>query len=132
MIALFSAKFVEKECQQMKDAVGELVKSAQPNSIVAFQLDADSGQATVKELKVECIPSVLLFANSKQVDKVEGTDVSDLVNKVKESIIKHYPLLADIGTGQTASNSSLDARLKQLINQNDLMIFMKGSKNAPR
>ena len=48
-----------------KDAIGELVKSAQPNSIVGFQLDADSGKETVKELKIECIPSVLLFANSR-------------------------------------------------------------------
>lgn len=54
------------------------------------------------------------------------------MNKVKESIIKHYPLIADIGSGDTTSKCSLDARLKQLINTSDLMIFMKGSKTAPR
>ena len=63
------------------DAIGSLVQSTQPNSIVGFSLDSDVGQATVKDLKIECIPSILLFANSKPVDRVEGTDVSELVNK---------------------------------------------------
>ena len=52
-------------------------------------MDADAvGQATVKELKIECIPSVLLFANSKEVARVTGTDVSELITKIKEAIIK--------------------------------------------
>ena len=111
----------------MKDAIDELIKSAQPNSIVGFQLDADSDDKIIKdELKIECIPSVLLFAHTKLVDKVEGTDVTQLVSKVKESIIKHYPLIADIGSGETTSKSSLESRLKQLIESSDLMVFMKG------
>lgn len=49
-----------------------MVKSAQPNSIVGIQLDADNVQEIVKDLKIECIPSVLLFAKEKQVDRIEG------------------------------------------------------------
>lgn len=85
MIALFSASFVEKESQQMKDAIDELVKSAQPNSLINFQLDVDNVPESVKELKVECIPSVLLFANERPVDRIEGLDVQTLVSKVKVS-----------------------------------------------
>lgn len=133
------------------DAVGALVESTQPNSIIGFEVDADAvGQATVKELKIECIPSVLLFANSKEVARVTGTDVSELIMKIKEAIIKCktqffsvffilkwqlsndqisvYPLAANLD--QTPGN--LEARLKQLINSSPLFIFMKGTPSAPR
>lgn len=75
---------------------------------------------------------MVLFANAKEVDRIEGTEVVELVNKVKQSIIKHYPLVANIGSGETTSKSSIETRLKELINSSDLMIFMKGSRVAPR
>ena len=142
MIVLFKAKFAENDCKAMAgkfrfqfgfqpsypiiltfwsllltkrpppDAIYSLVQSTQPNSIVAFQLE-DVSEKTVKDLKIECIPSVLLFANSKPVDRVQGPDVAELLPKIKESILKHYPLVANI---DSSDSSSLDARLKALIN----------------
>lgn len=42
---------------------------------------------------------------------------------VKQAIIKHYPLLADINA--TASGSNLESRLKALVNQAPLMLMIK-------
>lgn len=67
------------------DALQSLVEGVQPNSIVAIELDGDVCEATVKGMEIKCLPSVVLFANSKPVDSVDAPEVTELVNKVKQA-----------------------------------------------
>ena len=46
------------------------------------------------------------------MDRVAGLDVTEVLSAIKQSVIKHYPLVASL---DGSSENSLDARLKSLI-----------------
>lgn len=71
------------------------------------------------------MPTVILFKNGNQIDRIDGADAAQITSKVKshsgfsDSII-------------IAPKLSLEDRLKALINKHNVMVFMKGTRDAPR
>ncbi|KAL4719209.1 hypothetical protein ACJJTC_016442 [Scirpophaga incertulas] len=74
--------------------------------------------------QVDSVPTVILFKNGTQIDRVDGADAAQITSKVKS-----YSLYK--GTTVT-SMQKLEERLKALINKHKIMVFMKGTRDAPR
>jgi Grx4 family monothiol glutaredoxin len=70
--------------------------------------------------KISAVPTVLLFRAGKVVDRIDGTDPAKIAEKVKTHVN---------GPNDAAS---LEERLKSLINQAPVMLFMKGDRNTPK
>lgn len=71
------------------------------------------------------MPTVILFKNGNQIDRIDGADAAQITSKVKSH------------SGFSDSNIispklSLEDRLKALINKHNVMVFMKGTRDAPR
>lgn len=76
-------------------------------------------------LQVDSVPTVILFKNGSQIDRVDGADVSQITSKVKaQSLGKSAPA--------TTAKVPLKERLESLINRHKVMIFMKGDRQKPR
>lgn len=67
--------------------------------------------------QVEAVPTIIFFEGGKAVDRIDGVDVAGLTQKCKK--------LAGV-------KENLDDRLRALINQSKVMIFIKGDRIAPR
>ena len=67
--------------------------------------------------------------NKQIVDVVGGADVTSLTKKVKLASSRIVSVTSN--TDSDGSND-LESRLKALINKSKIMVFMKGSPNAPR
>lgn len=112
----FSADFVE-QCKQVDDVLDTLSKQFSDAKFYKCQAE-DLSDISLK-FKIEAVPTVLLFKNGKQVDRVDGADAANITSKVKQ-----YCKKSDIG--------NLEEHLKSLIIRSKIMLFMKGDRNTPR
>lgn len=74
---------------------------------------------------MDSVPTVILFKNGTQLDRVDGADAAQISSKVKAHSTNKTAL------GDTAP-VKLEDRLKALINRHDVMVFMKGNRAQPR
>ncbi|XP_013139644.1 PREDICTED: glutaredoxin-3 [Papilio polytes] len=87
--------------------------------------DAEGLSEISLKYKVDSVPTVILFKNGSQLDRVDGADVSQITSKVKaQSLGKSAPA--------TTAKAPLKERLESLINRHKVMIFMKGDRQKPR
>lgn len=63
------------------------------------------------------MPTLVLFRNANEVDRIVGADATQIVQKVQKVL---------------DSNSSAEKRLVSLINQDPVMVFIKGTPDEPR
>lgn len=76
--------------------------------------------------QIDSVPTVILFRDGKQIDRVDGADAAQISSKVKNhSLGKSAPVT-------TNKEQPLEERLKLLINEHKVMVFMKGDRNTPR
>lgn len=71
--------------------------------------------------KIAAVPTVLLFRSGKVLESINGVHVE----KITEAVRKHLSSTGD-------NESSLEERLKILINKSHVMLFMKGDRHTPR
>ncbi|CAF4821751.1 unnamed protein product [Pieris macdunnoughi] len=122
----FSAEWAE-QCKQVTDVLKELLKLPEIlSSGSQFGVcDAENLSEVSLKFKVDSVPTVILFRNSKQIDRVDGVDVAQISSKVKTHSIGK-------AISEEIPKQSLEDRLKTLINKHNVMIFMKGTRDAPR
>ena len=101
-------------------------------SCLYLKVDAEKLQDAAKEFGVASVPTCVLLANSKVVAIVEGADVPTLTKKIKEMAFKHFPFTVTSIPTSATEKTDLNERLKQLVNKAPLVLFMKGSPDAPR
>ena len=83
-----------------------------------------------KQMNVTSVPTCLMFCKSKELCRVEGTDVSQITTKVKQLAFKVGSNISSL-SGTTGS-ANIEDRLKALTNKCSVMVFMKGNPEAPR
>jgi hypothetical protein len=98
-----------------------------------LQVEAEKLPEISGQLQVTAVPTFVFLQNGNAVDRIEGFDPEALYSKAA----------AFSGSGiaqnaQTAANGSqppaagdVTARLKQLVSREPVMLFMKGTPEAP-
>ncbi|XP_063541491.1 glutaredoxin-3 [Cydia strobilella] len=126
-VAHFSAEWAD-QCSQVTEVLKELSKLPEILSSGAkFCIcDAENLSEISLNYKVDSVPTVILFKNGSQVDRVDGADAAQITSKVKaHSLGKAAPAIS-------APQQPLEERLKALINKHNVMVFMKGNRDTPR
>lgn len=119
-VILFSAPWAE-QCKQIEDVFVEISKLGYTNLQFA-SLAAESFPEISMKVQIEAVPTVIFFTKGQAVNRVDGVNVAS-INQICK----------DLGSKSGAeTGASLEDRLKALINMANVMIFMKGSREAPR
>jgi len=118
-----------QQCLQMNDVLQELSKNKDYANVIFAKVIAEDIPELSKQLNVTSVPTCVLFSKSKELSRIEGADVPQLTSQVKQLAFK---LGSNAGITSTASDNNIEERLKALINKSSVMIFMKGSPDAPR
>ncbi|XP_075976438.1 glutaredoxin 3 [Anticarsia gemmatalis] len=121
----FSADWAE-QCKQVTEVLKELLKlpELQASGTKVAECDAEKLSEISLQYKIDSVPTVILFKNGTQVDRVDGADAAQISSKVKShSSVK--PASGD-------APQKLEDRLKALINRHKVMVFMKGNRDQPR
>ena len=80
---------------------------------------AEEMEDVAEELGVETVPFIIFYKDGKKIADIAGAKVSDIKAKL-ESLY------------ETCETIDIDARIKKLINRDDIMLFMKGDPETPR
>ncbi|XP_018797498.1 PREDICTED: glutaredoxin 3 [Bactrocera latifrons] len=116
-VVLFTADWAE-QCKHVQEALEELAKMLS-NKLQFVSLLAEKFPEISMKHQIEAVPTIIFFTKGTAVDRVDGVNVAEITAKCKK-------------LGGSVAGESLEERLKALINKADLMIFMKGDRNAPR
>ncbi|XP_045449060.1 glutaredoxin-3 [Melitaea cinxia] len=122
----FSADWAD-QCGQVTDILKELLKlpEVQSSGSKFGVCDAENLSEISLKYKVDSVPTVILFKNGNQIDRIDGADAAQITSKVKS-----HSGFSD--TNNITPKLSLEDRLKALINKHNVMVFMKGTRDAPR
>ncbi|XP_050213523.1 monothiol glutaredoxin-S17 [Mercurialis annua] len=124
-----------------------------------LRVEAEEQAEISEEFSVSAVPFFVFFKDGKKVDSLEGADPSSLANKVAKvagsvssgesaapaslgmaagaSVLETIKELAKengptpVSSKVQPSHDALEKRLQQLINSHPVMLFMKGSPEAP-
>ena len=147
VVVNFCASWAEP-CAHLNTVFSELAE--EHTSLSFVQLDADVFPDLCERFKLESVPAFLFLHAGALTDSVMGADVPSLVNKVKQHSLTAAiasPGVAMLPTASAPATSTapaptksapaapaapLEERLKALLNQAPVVLFMKGSPDAPR
>jgi len=123
-------------CKQMTTVL-KLMKSDQEAypGVEYAEIDAESVPTVSMKYKVSAVPTVLVFSNGKEIERVDGLRTARLTTFVRSHILnpRSTPLPEPVKQANTESaKEPLEDRLKKLVNKHDIMVFMKGNPTAPR
>ncbi|GMT12467.1 hypothetical protein PFISCL1PPCAC_3764, partial [Pristionchus fissidentatus] len=113
------------QCSQLNQVLVDLVDELK-SSFEAAYLDAEEVAEASLAAKIKAAPTVVFYKNGREVDRLDGFKPAEL----RTLIVKHTT--SGGGGAGAASGQSLNGRLKALINQQPLMLFMKGDPQTPR
>ncbi|KIP11018.1 hypothetical protein PHLGIDRAFT_100311 [Phlebiopsis gigantea 11061_1 CR5-6] len=128
-------------CKQMNEVVLELAK--RHPQLLVLNVDAESQADISESFEIEAVPSFIILQGHTLLGKIAGADATALT----EAISKHVrtpssvnpqshtdlaPAAAPDVAEKTESQEELARRLHALMQQSKVVLFMKGSPDAPR
>ncbi|KIM53005.1 hypothetical protein SCLCIDRAFT_139924 [Scleroderma citrinum Foug A] len=128
-------------CKQMNEVVQELAKKY--SAVLVLRVtEAESLSDISETFEINSVPSFVLLRGHTLLGRVEGADAKALSNAVAmhassptpQSTVTSPPsestLTSPPSTAET--KEELNARIRELLNQSKVVLFMKGSPDAPR
>jgi Grx4 family monothiol glutaredoxin len=142
------------QCQSINNVLKDLSELNELKEVAFAELEAEHFPEVCLTYNVISVPTVLYFRRGEFLDRVDGVKVAELTNKVKShlkpsslaqvrqdsNINQAAPGSASVSAPKSDSQESsgketfvtMEERLKSLINRHKVMIFMKGTPDAPR
>ncbi|VDM91922.1 unnamed protein product [Onchocerca ochengi] len=118
----FSAKWSEI-CEQLNNLLLELKDELKCFDFAAVEAEEVPEVSIAK--KIIAAPTVLFFKRGKEVDRLQGFDPGELRIKVmKHNFVE--------GVASLTKKLNVNDRLKSLVLQSSLMLFMKGTPDNPK
>jgi len=116
-------------CGQMNTLFDQLAE--QYTTLKFAKVEAEQLSDVTEKFSITAVPSFVFIKNGKVIEKIEGADSPALAQQVS--------FYSQVKGGQNGAPSSaalegedLNSRLKRLINQSPVVLFMKGSPEAPQ
>ncbi|KAN0092538.1 Thioredoxin-like fold [Tylopilus felleus] len=124
----FWAPWVEP-CKQMNEFVAELAKKY-PDLLV-LQVDAEEQQDISESFEIEAVPSILLLRGHTLLGRVSGVDAPIVTKLVDQHLGKGVQ-----PNGQPPKHEETEeelvTRMRGIMNENPVILFMKGAPDNPR
>uniref|UniRef100_A0A7G3AIE2 Putative glutaredoxin-related protein n=1 Tax=Lutzomyia longipalpis TaxID=7200 RepID=A0A7G3AIE2_LUTLO len=119
-VAIFSADWAE-QCKQVADVAADLAGKPEYADVQFLSVPAEELSEISLKHQIEAVPTVIFFRGGSAVDRIDGVDIAAFTAKCAKLV------------GVVASDKEkLEERLRALINRHPVMIFMKGTRDAPR
>ncbi|KAH9063615.1 glutaredoxin [Lactarius vividus] len=128
-------------CKQMTEVVDELARKYP--KLLSLHIEAETHSEISESFDIESVPTFILLRGHTLLDRIKGADASALT----KAIAKHISSAGGNGvatpplsqtdkppaTGTTTETpEELERRLRGLMAQSKVVLFMKGSPDVPR
>lgn len=119
-----------KPCGQMSEIFAHL--SEQHPLLHFAKVEAEAVPEVSEKYEIESVPHFLFLKNGAVIDKVEGFNPVELGKKVTQYSKANSGLDFAPAAPLVPQKADLNSRLTALINTEPVMLFMKGSPDAPQ
>ncbi|CAK9298197.1 unnamed protein product [Gordionus sp. m RMFG-2023] len=136
-LLFFSAPW-SPQCNEVSQALTEHIKNPDYSDMIFIKIDSESVPDLLEKYRIEMVPTFVFIQNNKIVDRVDGLNPIELNQKLKYwamDIPRKGKLNFDSHNHNTSIKTkpvTLEDKLKNLINKNKFMLFMKGSPDHPQ
>jgi len=131
-------------CKQMNEVVLELAKR-HPHVLV-LQVEAETQADIAESFEVEAVPSFLILRGHTLLDRISGADARALTASISKFVSPPRSVAAPLshtqqapatpspynGNSEGETPEELEKRLRALMNQSNVVLFMKGTPEVPR
>lgn len=136
----FWADFAEP-CKQMNEVVLELSKKYP--AVLFLQVEAESQQDIAESFDIDAVPSFVILRGHTLLDQISGANAQALTAAIARHAASPsiHPLsktdlapakAADIVSEKKETEEELEKRMRGLMTKSKVVLFMKGSPDAPR
>ncbi|KAK0222927.1 glutaredoxin [Armillaria nabsnona] len=135
----FWADFAEP-CKQMNEVVFELSKKYP--AVLFLQVEAESQQDIAESFDIDAVPSFVILRGHTLLDRISGANAQALtaaiarhaaspsINPLSKTDLAPAKAADIVSEKETAEE--LEKRMRGLMTQSKVVLFMKGSPDAPR
>lgn len=116
----FQANWAE-QCVQVNELLDTLAAQKDFSEAKFYSCPAEDLSEISLKYKISAVPTVLFFQSGRVLESINGVHAA----KITETVRKYISSEGD-------NKSSLEDRLKNLINKSKVMLFMKGDRHTPR
>ncbi|KAG6877950.1 hypothetical protein C0993_001568 [Termitomyces sp. T159_Od127] len=130
-------------CKQMNEVVKELAKKYP--KLLVLNIEAETHSEIAESFDVEAVPLFVVLQGHTLLERISGADAPKLTQAIAtyttgpvvpkpQSTTTQSPAPAsDVPeTEKTETPEELEQRMRALMNQSKVVLFMKGSPDAPR
>jgi len=112
-------------CKQMNEVVLETAKRYP--SLLVLMIEAEDQPDISESFEIEAVPSLILLRGHTLLSRISGADAQAL----QTALAVHLNGGAGVGS-RKETPEEMNARLKALMNRSKVVLFMKGTPDAPR
>jgi len=131
------------ECQPMNEVLSLLVNDNELKDATFAKIEAERLPKVSMKHNISAVPTFLFFIGGKITDRLDGANASKLTQLVKSHNMKAKtiasatipavaPDVQPITSNTSGTSKPLNEKLKELVNQSPIMLFMKGNANNPQ
>nr|QWA14830.1 glutaredoxin [Diaphanosoma celebensis] len=131
------------ECQPMNEVLTLLVNDIELKDAIFANIEAENLPKISMQYNIAAVPTFIFFIGGVVSHRLDGANASKLTQQVKSHYAKAKTLAAaavpviapdvePVCSSATGPTKTLNDRLKELINQSPIMLFMKGNAEAPQ
>lgn len=96
-----------------------------------IQIDCDAFPDLCEKFSLDSVPTFLFLHHGKLTDRLTGASAPDLSLKVRQNALT-ASINSDAPVSEPPKQRPLEDLLRELTNRAPVMLFMKGSPDAPR
>jgi len=125
-------------CTQMNAVVEELSKKY--HQALVLQVEAEEQSEIAESFDIEAVPTFLILQGHTLLARIPGADAKQLTDSMAK-FVKATPSVSPLSSTEKrpaapadddGGKQNLTTRLKTLMEQDTVMLFMKGTPDAPR
>uniref|UniRef100_A0A2R5LED4 Putative glutaredoxin-related protein n=1 Tax=Ornithodoros turicata TaxID=34597 RepID=A0A2R5LED4_9ACAR len=126
LIVLYFRADWAPQCKQVDDLIPDLVQDKELSHAVFCRVEAEEAQELCAKFGIESVPTFVVLLKGDSVAKVEGVDMVNLVQKVKDLKIK-----LELSTPITATGQETMNKLKEITNRAQCVLLLEGTPEEP-
>ncbi|KAF8714208.1 hypothetical protein AX14_012878 [Amanita brunnescens Koide BX004] len=117
-------------CKEMNEVVLELAKKYP--TVLVLQVEAEKNEEIIESFEIESVPSFVILRGHTLLARITGADASALTNALAAQVLPLSISSTTTTISRTESEEVRQTRLSALVTQSKVVLFMKGSPDAPR
>ncbi|KAG9127241.1 monothiol glutaredoxin grx4 [Ceratobasidium sp. 392] len=124
-------------CIKMNEVVSELARTNPKLLTLQIEADKESNEEIADSFKIESVPTFLVLKGHNLLSRIDGADAPALTAAIRAHAQQAPQNLAKSDKApeapvQEETEEQLNDRMRKLMNQSKVVLFMKGSPEAPR